>query len=203
MNFTYWLGHTFFRELARGLYDFRVIGAEHLHFAGPAIIAANHVSFLDPPFIGQAFDEPIYSFARKTLFDHPLAGKVLRQWQAIPVDRDKADTASLKATIRLLKSGKKVLMFPEGTRSHDGHLQKGEAGVGLFIAKTGAPILPMRLFGTYEAYPRGAKCLRPAQVTLVVGQKYQPDLKPGLEHGRELYQALADEVMQRIAALTL
>jgi 1-acyl-sn-glycerol-3-phosphate acyltransferase len=203
MNLTYWLGHTFFRAFARGFYDFRVIGSENLHLQGPAIIAANHVSFLDPPFIGQAFDEPIYSFARKTLFDHPLAGSILRQWQAIPVDRDKPDTASLKATIRLLKSGKKILMFPEGTRSHDGRLQKAEAGVGLFLAKTGAPVLPVRLFGTYEAYPRGAKCLRPAQVTLVIGQTYQPQIHGSSEHGRDLYQTLADEVMQRIAGLTI
>lgn len=202
MNLTYWLGHRFFRHFARGFYDFRIIGAENMRFDGPAIIASNHLSFLDPPFIGQAFDETIYSFARKTLFDHPLAGKILRQWQAIPVDRDKPDTASLKATIRLLKSGKKVLMFPEGTRSSDGRLQKGEAGVGLFIAKTGAPVLPIRLIGTYEAFPRHAKCLRPAQVTLVIGQKYQPDITAGAEHGRDLYQTLADEVMQRIGALT-
>jgi 1-acyl-sn-glycerol-3-phosphate acyltransferase len=201
MNLTYWLGHTFFRTFARGFYDFRIVGSENMHFDGPAIIAANHVSFLDPPFIGQAFDETIYSFARKTLFDHPLAGKILRQWQAIPVDRDKPDTASLKATIRLLKSGKKILMFPEGTRSHDGKLQKAEPGVGLFLAKTGAPVLPVRLYGTFEAYPRNAKFLRPAQVTLVIGQKYQPDLTS--THSRDLYQTLADEVMQRIAGLTL
>lgn len=201
MNFTYWLGHTFFRTFARGFYDFRIVGSENMHFDGPAIIAANHVSFLDPPFIGQAFDETIYSFARKTLFDHPLAGKILRQWQAIPVDRDKPDTASLKATIRLLKSGKKILMFPEGTRSHDGKLQKAEPGVGLFLAKTGAPVLPVRLYGTFEAYPRNAKFLRPAQITLVIGQKYQPDLTT--THSRDLYQTLADEVMLRIAGLTL
>jgi 1-acyl-sn-glycerol-3-phosphate acyltransferase len=201
MNLTYWLGHTFFRTFARGFYDFRIVGSENMHFDGPAIIAANHVSFLDPPFIGQAFDETIYSFARKTLFDHPLAGKILRQWQAIPVDRDKPDTASLKATIRLLKSGKKILMFPEGTRSHDGKLQKAEPGVGLFLAKTGAPVLPVRLYGTFEAYPRNAKFLRPAQITLVIGQKYQPDLTA--THSRDLYQTLADEVMQRIAGLTL
>ncbi len=203
MNLTYWLGHSFFRALARGLYDFRVVGSENMHFDGPAIIAANHVSFLDPPFIGQAFDETIYSFARKTLFDQPLVGKVLRQWQAIPVDRDKPDTASLKATIRLLKSGKKVLMFPEGTRSSDGKLQKGEAGVGLFLAKTGAPVLPVRIFGTYEAYPRGAKFLRPTQITLVIGQRYQPDITSAAAHGRDLYQTLADEVMHRIAGLTI
>jgi len=201
MHLSYWLGHTVFRAVARGFFDFRVIGAENLRFDGPAIIASNHVSFLDPPFVGQAFDEPLYFFARKTLFDHPIAGKVLREWQTIPIDRDKPDTASLKATIRLLKSGKKVLMFPEGTRSPDGQLQKGEAGVGLFLAKTGAPVLPVRIFGSYEAYPRGAKFLRPSSITLVVGQKYQPDLSA--IHGRDLYQAVADEVMHRISGLTL
>ncbi|MCA1964523.1 MAG: 1-acyl-sn-glycerol-3-phosphate acyltransferase, partial [Prosthecobacter sp.] len=152
---------------------------------------------------GQAFDEPIHYFARKTLFDHPLAGRILRQWQAIPIDRDRPDTASLKTTIRLLKSGKKVLMFPEGTRSPDGNLLPAEAGVGLFLAKTGAPVLPVRLFGTYEAFPRGAKCLRPASVTLAVGKLYQPEIPVGRAHDRELYQQLADEVMQRIGALTI
>lgn len=203
MNFSYWLGYRFFGELARGLYDYRVIGAEKLQFPGPALIVSNHDSFLDPPFVGHAFDEAIHYFARKSLFDHPLVGKVLRSWQAIPIDRDKPDASSLKATIRLLREGKKVLMFPEGTRSLDGRLQKAEAGVGLFIAKGGAPVLPVRIFGTYEAYPRGAKVLRPARVTVVVGDLWQPDLSTYTQTGKELYQILADEVMHRIAGLTL
>jgi 1-acyl-sn-glycerol-3-phosphate acyltransferase len=203
MHFTYWLGHSFFRAAARGFFDFRVVGSDNLLFDGPALIASNHVSFLDPPFIGQAFDEALYFFARKTLFDHPIVGWTLRQWQTIPIDRDKPDASSLKATIRLLKAGRKVLIFPEGTRSPDGRLQKAEAGVGLFIAKTGAPVLPIRIFGTHEAFPRGAKFPRPAQITIVVGKLYQPDLDSHAEKGRELYQSLADEVMDRIGRLTL
>jgi len=201
MNFSYWLGHRCFRELAHGLFDYRVVGVEKLQFSGPAIIACNHISFLDPPMVGIAFDETIYSFARKTLFDHPIAGMILRSWQVLAVDRDKPDAASLKTTIRLLREGNKVLMFPEGTRSHDGVPQSAEAGVGLFIAKGRAPVLPVRLFGTFEAYPRGAKTLRPARVTLVVGDLWQPDLKSYTETGKELYQALADEVMHRIEEL--
>lgn len=201
MNFFYWLSHRFFRELARGLFDFRVIGAEKLRFDGPAIIASNHVSFLDPPFIGAAFDEAVYSFARKTLFDHPLAALILRNWNVLAVDREKHDTTALKSTIRLLRSGQKVLMFPEGTRSHDGALQPAEAGIGLFIAKGNAPVLPVRLYGAYEAYPRGAKFLHPAKITLVVGDLWQPDLKTYAGTGRELYQSLADEVMRRITEL--
>jgi len=201
MNFSYWFGHRVFRELSKGLFDYRVVGAEKLPFSGPAIIACNHVSFLDPPLVGIAFDEMVYSFARKTLFDHPLAAKILRSWQVLAVDRDKPDTASLKNIIRLLRDGNKVIMFPEGTRSYDGVPQSAEAGVGLFIAKSKAPVLPVRLFGTYEAYPRGAKTLRPAKITLVVGDLWQPDLKSYAESGKELYQALADEVMHRISEL--
>ncbi|OYW74952.1 MAG: hypothetical protein B7Z37_15470 [Verrucomicrobia bacterium 12-59-8] len=201
MNFSYWLGHRLFGELVRGLFDFRVVGAEKLRFSGPAIIACNHVSFLDPPLVSIAFDEVVYSFARKTLFDHPLGGMILRSWQVQSVDRDKPDAGSLKATIRLLRAGRKVLMFPEGTRSYDGLPQSAEAGVGLFIAKGRAPVLPVRLFGAYEAYPRGARTLRPARITLVVGDLWQPDLKSYTETGRELYQTLADEVMHRITEL--
>ena len=203
MNFSYWLGHRFFRELARGLFDYRVVGAEKLQFAGPAIIASNHVSFLDPPLVGTAFDEVVYSFARKTLFDHPIAGKILRSWQVLAVDIDKPDPAAMKTTIRLLRDGKKVIMFPEGTRSYDGVPQSAEAGIGLFIAKGKAPVIPVRLFGAYEAYPRGAKTLRPARITLVVGDLWQPDLKSYSETGKELYQVLADEVMHRICELRL
>jgi 1-acyl-sn-glycerol-3-phosphate acyltransferase len=200
MHLTYWLGHRFFREVARGLFDFRVVNEHHLAQPGGAILAANHVSFLDPPFIGQAFDEPIYFFARRTLFDHPLAGWLLRQWQSIPIDRDRPDAGSLKATIRTLRQGGKVLMFPEGTRSLDGRLQPAKAGVGLFIAKTQVPVIPLYIHGTLQALPRGARMLRPVQITLVVGEPYLPELGAGSQD-RDLYQQLADEVMGRITAL--
>ena len=201
MDLVYRLGHCFFRELAHGFTNFRVIGAERLTAEGSALVVCNHVSFLDPPFVGQAFDEALHFFARKTLFDHPWAGWLLRRWQAIPIDRDKPDAASLKLTIRLLKSGKKVLMFPEGTRSPDGSLQPAEAGVGLFIAKSGAPVLPLRIFGSYECFPRGSRFPRPTNITLVVGEKWSPDLASYGKTGKELYRALADEAMQRIGEL--
>lgn len=201
MNFSYWLGYRFFRELARGLFDFHVIGEEKLRFPGPALIACNHVSFLDPPFVGQAFDEAIHYFARKSLFDHPLVGKILRSWQTIPINRDKPDASSLKATIRLLRAGKKVLIFPEGTRSVDGSLQVAEAGVGLFIAKSGVPVLPVRVFGTHEAFSRDARCLHPVRVTLVVGERWQPELSNYALAGKDLYRVLAEEVMTRIDSM--
>ena len=204
MTLSYAIGHLLFREIAHGLFDFRVVNQAGLDFDGPALICSNHASFLDPPFIGQAFSDPIHFFARKTLFSNPVAGAILRSWQSIPIDRDKPDPSSLKSTIRLLKSGARVLMFPEGTRSEDGNLLPAEPGCGLFIAKAAAPVLPVRLFGTFEALSRKQKWPRPASVTLVVGQLWRPDLA-SLAHlpAKDLYKHLADEVMARITSLRL
>ncbi len=202
MTPSYAIAKVLFRELARGFYDFRVVNEAGLHFDGPALICSNHVSFLDPPFIGQAFPGAIHYFARKSLFNNPVAGAILRSWQSIPIDRDKPDPSSLKTTIRLLKNGGRVLMFPEGTRSFDDCLQPAEPGAGLFIAKAAVPVLPVRIHGTFEALSRHHKLPRPAHITLVVGELWRPDLD-ALKHLalKEKYQTLADEVMARIAAL--
>lgn len=202
MTLSYAIGKQLFSELAHGLFDFRIVNAGGLQFDGPALICSNHASFLDPPFIGQAFPDAIHFFARKSLFSNPLAGAILRSWQSIPIDRDKPDPSSLKTTIRLLKAGGRVLMFPEGTRSFDGQLLPAEPGVGLFIAKAAAPVLPVRIYGTYEAFSRNHKFPRPASITLVVGELYRPDLA-SIAHlpAKDLYKHLADEVMARIAAL--
>jgi 1-acyl-sn-glycerol-3-phosphate acyltransferase len=204
MTLSYAIGKQLFSELAHGLFDFRIVNESGLHFDGPALICSNHASFLDPPFIGQAFPDAIHFFARKTLFNNPLVGKVLRSWQSIPIDRDKPDPSSLKTTIRLLKSGGRVLMFPEGTRTFDGNLLPAEPGVGLFIAKAAAPVLPVRIHGTFEALSRNHQFPRPTSITLVVGELYKPDLA-SLSHlpAKDLYKHLADEVMARIAALPL
>lgn len=204
MKLSYAIGRRLFREIARGFFDFRIVNEEGLNFAGAALVASNHVSFLDPPFIGQAFPEAIHFFARKTLFSHPQVGAVLRSWQAIPIDRDRPDPSSLKGTLRVLKSGGKVLVFPEGTRSEDGTLQSAEPGVGMFIAKAAAPVLPVRLFGTFEALSRHHTFPRPASVTMVVGERWTPDLK-ALSHlgAKEMYKFLADETMRRVGELKL
>jgi 1-acyl-sn-glycerol-3-phosphate acyltransferase len=202
MNWSYAIGKLLFRELARGLFDFRVVHGERLHVPGAALVVANHASFLDPPLIGQAFPEAIHFFARKTLFDHPLAGAILRSWQAIPIDRDKPDPSSLKATLRVLAGGGKVLMFPEGTRTLDGEIKPAQPGAGLFIAKSRAPVLPVRIFGSFEAFSRHHKIPRPATISITVGELWQPDLEAFEDlPAKDLYRQLAEEAMRRVAAL--
>ncbi|WP_075088937.1 lysophospholipid acyltransferase family protein [Verrucomicrobium spinosum] len=113
MKLSYWLGYQTFKTLARGFFNYQVIGGERLNLKGGALIVSNHASFVDPPAVGIAFDEEIYYLARKSLMNNPMARAVYRAWNSIPVDQDRPDMGSLKAVIRLLKQGEKVLIFPE------------------------------------------------------------------------------------------
>jgi CMP/dCMP kinase len=126
-------------------YHIEVIGQENILESGPALITSNHVSFFDPPLIGTRFQNVIHYLARKTLFSNPFNDWLLRSLHSIPVDQEKADFTSLKIVIRRLMAGERVLIFPEGSRSWDGVPLPAGAGVGLVIAKTGVPILPVRL----------------------------------------------------------
>jgi 1-acyl-sn-glycerol-3-phosphate acyltransferase len=163
------------------------------------LVACNHESYIDPPMVGIAFNEVVHMLARKSLFQKWPVGPVLRSWLAIPVDQERPDVASLKAIIRLLKEGKKVLIFPEGTRSEDGNLGPGQPGVGLVIAKTGAPVLPARIFGARKALPRGAKFVK-----VVFGEPIEfGTAAKGTRIRKEDYQAISDEVMAAIAKLEL
>lgn len=203
MNSSYWLSYRIFGLLARAFFNHRVIGRENLSLPGGAMIAGNHASFVDPPFIGIAFDEQIYYLARKTLFDHPIAGAILRSWNAIPVDQERPDVTSLKTVIRRLREGKKVLVFPEGERSFDGKFLPGLPGIGLIAAKSGVPVVPVRLFGTHDALPRGGKMIHPAEITLVCGKPWICDPSSYGCEGKDLYQRISDDIMQQISALHL
>lgn len=201
MTLAYWLGHRLFSEIAHGFFGYRIIGRENIQIPGPVLIVSNHVSFMDPPLVGIAFDEPLHFLAKKTLFDNPIAGAIFRSWQAIPVDQDTPGPGSLKAVMRQLRAGEKVIIFPEGNRSEDGNFQKPENGVGLVIAKAGVPVIPARVFGAFEALPRHRALPQPSRVTVVFGRPWHVDPATYKETGKELYQKLAEESMERIAEL--
>ena len=175
---------------------------------GPVILASNHQSYFDPPLVGICSRRGVYYLARKTLLQLPLLGRLLPHINVILVDRDGNDMSALKSVIRTVKSGGGVVLFPEGTRSPDGHLQPGKAGIGLVIAKTRAPVQPMRIFGSYEAFPKGSGKITMAPITVVVGEpiRFTPaELDPANYGGdeRALYQELSNRVMAAIANLRL
>jgi 1-acyl-sn-glycerol-3-phosphate acyltransferase len=201
MNFYYWIGYHLSRLAGRLFFRFRVIHRERMIQTGPVILAMNHQSYLDPPLAGTTCDRAIYFLARRTLLDVPLLGWVLPKLNVIPVNQDGVDRSAIKAVIRVLQAGNGVLVFPEGSRTPDGTLQPAEPGMGLVIAKTLAPVVPMRIFGAREALPRSGGRLRFVPITVVIGEPIfftAAEIQPG---GKDLYARLSDRVMRAIAAL--
>src|SRR5216684_8586478 len=202
MNFYYWLGYHLSRVLGRLFFRFRIIHRERMIQTGPVILAMNHQSYLDPPLAGNACDRAIYFLAKKTLLKVPLLRWLLPKLNVIPVDQEAIDRSALKALIRVLKAGNGALVFPEGARTLDGNLQPALPGVGLLVAKTLAPVVPMRIFGAFDAWPIGGKIHLFRRITIVVGEPIhvsEADLNPR----DSLYARLSQRVMDAIAALHL
>jgi 1-acyl-sn-glycerol-3-phosphate acyltransferase len=117
------------------------------------------------------------------------------------VDRDGTDMSALKTVIRLLRGGGSTIVFPEGTRTHDGAIGPARPGVGLIIAKSLAPVVPMRIFGAFDAFPRTAKFPRLAKITIVIGKPMHFTSTDTKGDPRVVYQELSNQVMARITAL--
>jgi 1-acyl-sn-glycerol-3-phosphate acyltransferase len=203
MGAVYRVGYNLSRVLAKTLFSFRVINREKIIEEGGAILAMNHQSYLDPPLAGVACKRDIYFLARKTLLDWPILGPLFPKLNVIPVDQERADMSALKAVIRIVRAGKCTIIFPEGSRTLDGQLQPAQAGLGLVIAKTLAPVVPMRIFGAHEAMPRGGGRFRLHPITIVVGDPIRFTESDLVGNGRDLYQRLSEQVMARIAELSL
>jgi 1-acyl-sn-glycerol-3-phosphate acyltransferase len=203
MNLYYWLGYHLSRLAAKMLFRFRILHRERMIQTGPVILAMNHQSYLDPPLAGNACDRAIYFLMRRSLLDVWGLGWLLPKLNVIPVEQEGMDRSALKAVIRVLKAGEGVLIFPEGARTLDGNLQAPLPGLGLIIAKTLAPVVPMRIFGAHEALPRGGGRLRLAPITVVVGEPIYFTAADIEDRGRDVYARVTQRVMDAIAALRL
>jgi 1-acyl-sn-glycerol-3-phosphate acyltransferase len=202
MRWIYWFGWSLFGSAYRSLFGLKVVGREHLVTDGAVLVASNHESFLDPPLIGTLYRDEMFYLARKTLMSGPLLKWIYLAWNSIPVDQDRPDMTSLKAIIKLLNSGKRVLVFPEGERSLDGVIGVAQPGVGLIAVKSNAVIQPIRIRGAREALPRGSGRIRFNQISLHIGP---PIRLTGEElataKGKHGYQHIADRIMAAIQAL--
>jgi 1-acyl-sn-glycerol-3-phosphate acyltransferase len=204
LNPYYWVGYHLTKFLARVFLRLRVVDRERMINHGPVILAANHQSFLDPPLAGSVSNRAIYFLARRSLLDGWFLGWILPKLNVVPVDSESGkDRTALKALIRILRAGEATLVFPEGQRTPDGKLQPAQPGLGLVIAKTLAPVVPIRIFGTYQSWPLHRKWPRPGQVTVAVGEPIfftEADIGSG---GKEVYQRLSQRVMDAIAAMKI
>ena len=202
MNPYYWFCYSLVRLFSRIFFRLRVLHRERMINHGPVILASNHQSYLDPPLVGSICDRAIFFLTRKNLLEGPVLGWLLPKLNVIPVDQEGKDRSALKALIRILKADEGTLVFPEGGRTVDGNLQPALPGVGLVIAKTLAPVVPVRIFGAFEAWPIGQTLFRFRRITIVIGEPIyftESDLEP---RGKDLYLRLSQRVMDAIAALS-
>lgn len=201
MGFWYRFGSLTAQIIGKTLFSFKVVHPERIIEEGGCILAMNHESYIDPPLAGISCKRELFYLARKTLLKWPILGPILPHMNVIPVDQERADMSALKTVIKQVRAGHATVIFPEGGRTPDGTLQPAQPGLGLVIAKTLAPVVPMRIFGAHEAFPMGGKPKVFTPVTIVVGEPIFFTKADLVGEGRELYQRLSERVMERIAAI--
>ena len=207
MNLTYFAVWSFTRVSYTLLFRYRSFNAERVPASGPVILAANHASMIDPPLVGAGLYRDIHYLARESLFRFPVLRTILHNVNAVPVDREGGGAAGLRAILERLLEGGGIVLFPEGTRSPDGQLQKARSGIGLTVIKSTAPVIPVRLFGTFEAWGRHHSLPRLHRIAVKYGKPLDFSAlrteaaccsKPRL---KAIYQEVADTIMHAIGRL--
>jgi 1-acyl-sn-glycerol-3-phosphate acyltransferase len=207
MNPVYFTGWSLARFIFATYFRWRVYHPERVPLQGPVILACNHASFLDPPLVGAGLKRTINYLARASLFRFPGFGALLHGCHAVPVERDGGGAAGLRVILDRLLAGEGIILFPEGTRTYDGKLQPAHSGIGLTVIKSTAPVVPTRVFGTYNAYGRHMALPRPRRVAVKYGhlmyfEAYRAEAQScSKQRLKEIYQQIADEIMTAIATL--
>lgn len=155
---------------------------------GGVLICSNHQSNLDPILIGVVSPRFPNYLGKKTLFNFPPLGWLLRKLDTIPIDRSSSGIAGMKETLRRLKRDESVVIFPEGQRCFDGELQPLMNGFVALAKRTGVPIAPMGIDGAFQGWPRGTKLPRLGTIDVVFGD---PILKSE-------YKDLEDEALVQL-----
>lgn len=175
-------------------------GVDRVPTTGPFILVANHASFLDPPAVGCVFrGRQLHYMARDTLQKSRWMKWLMERMQVIPIDRTRGDIGALRSALRVLRQGKSIVVFPEGTRSVDGTLQPAKPGIGFLVAKAGVPVIPAHIQGTYNALSKHHRWVRPARVQVRYGEPILPEAFEALAGEPHPYEAAASLVMDRIA----
>jgi 1-acyl-sn-glycerol-3-phosphate acyltransferase len=180
-------------------FRYRVVGA--VPRTGGFIVAANHASYLDIPLLGCGMRRRAWFLGRSDLF--PVPGlRAICQWLGwIPLRTGRLDRDAFGKAVALIKEGKVVVIFPEGSRSLDGQLQSPKPGIGVIVAQTGCPVVPAYLKGTYDVLPSGTIWPRFHPVTVLYGEALTFPQSGENGETKQFYQEVSRTVMDRIASL--
>lgn len=156
--------------LARALFHLSVIGRDHVPGTGPAVVVANHLSWIDPVLLALALPRKPAFLAMEELWRMPVIKFILHRYRlAIPIRRGVVDATALRQAIDVLRQGALLIVFPEGGISPDGRLKPFHRGAAMLAARSGAPIVPVALAGTREVLPLDRIVPRPRPVTIRIG----------------------------------
>ncbi len=184
----------FFKKILR----IKAEGIENIPLNGGCILAANHRSNLDPFVLNTVSPRPIFFMAKEELFKIPLLGWFIKKAGAIPVKRNKRDIAALKKATELLKEGYCIGIFPEGHRAKPKQFRKPQSGIGLLVAKTQVPVIPVRIEGTDDIFPVGSSFPKIFKypVHIKIGKAIKFD-----DVDNKNYQDIANTIMESIKSL--
>ncbi len=169
-----------------------VLGIENLPSGGPYLIAPNHLSLADVPSISAALSwktaSQVFSLGATEYFQGPVMTTISKAFHVIPVDMDARLYNALQLSAYVLRRGKILLVFPEGTRSRDGGIKEFKKGVGIIAKELNIPIIPVAISGTYEMLPSGKRFPKPSKVSVSFGKPIHPRDKDYDEIVKTLYQ---------------
>ena len=185
-------------------FGLEVRGREHIPSARPFILAANHVSFLDPLVVGVACPRRLSFMVRASLYRYRLLRWFFHGTRCIPIDREGGDVGAIRAAVRRLREGRPIAIFPEGTRQLSGRLGQAKRGVAVVATGGRVPIIPALVRGTCEALPPGSRRLHPAKIQVAFGPQIPYTTSPSATEatgrlqagGAARYQAIAEAVTQ-------
>ncbi|MGM0440895.1 MAG: lysophospholipid acyltransferase family protein [Elusimicrobiota bacterium] len=185
----YWIARTLAVILFKVFFRLKITGKDNIP-PGGFIIASNHSSLIDPPLMGAVFSRGVYFMAKKELFEIPVFGKLIRMTHAFPVNRGRPGPETIKRALKLLNTGKILLIFPEGTRKS----RRARPGVSMLAHKTSVPVLPVRVINN-------ARVNELAPLKVKIGQKLQFPRPPAGKVDTKEYRNFAGKVMERVYSL--
>ncbi|ADD02411.1 1-acyl-sn-glycerol-3-phosphate acyltransferase [Thermoanaerobacter italicus Ab9] len=189
----YYIAKIIVRTIIKVIFKIKIKGLENIPKKGPVIICSNHISFLDPPVIGALLNRRIYFMAKEELFKNPFLRLLLGTGLgAFPVKRGTADLSAIKTALTYLKKGKAIGIFPEGTRSKTGQLQKAEPGVAMLAIKGNAPVVPIAIKGRYGLF---------SKIIINIGKPMNFDKYANSRLSSQQLFVIGEEIMKEIAKL--
>jgi len=176
------------------LWHYKIIHKERIKNITNCILASNHISWFDPPFIGSIMPFEINYLAKSELFKNKLFGKLLAFLNVIPIKRGKVDRAAINRVEEKLASGQSILLFPEGTRKSN----KVKAGIGKIAIQTGKDIVPIYMKNSNNF----KKCISGKEkMKIVIGEKIKKEDYSNLDDSKDSYRYLANFIMDKINEL--